>query len=113
MVAALAADRQGATNTLTALTTKRKLEFRIMADARVTRVALTVESRAHLTSLLFEATIALNTVQLGLEAITKRLRGPNEVETLSRFATQATEALHQFDEAFRQLLADAETGNAS
>jgi hypothetical protein len=84
-----------------------------MADGRLTRLALTVESREHLTSLLFEATIALNTVQLGLDAITRRLRGPNEVETLTRFAAQATEALHQFDEAFRQLLADAETGDAS
>ena len=84
-----------------------------MADARVTRVALTVESRAHLTSLLYEATVSLSSVQLGLDAITRRLRQPGELEVLGCFAMQATEALHQFDEAFRQLLADAETGDAS
>ena len=84
-----------------------------MAEGRVTRLALSDDTRARLTSLLFEASLLLDSVVFGLEAVTHRLPPPTGVEAIACIASQAAEAMGQFDTAFRGFLRQEEAGDAS
>jgi hypothetical protein len=75
-----------------------------MAESRLTRLAVSDDTRERLTALLSEASLFLDSVVFGLEALARRLPPPSGVEAIGFVASQAAEAMAQFEAAFHEVL---------